>query len=68
MGEEWLVSAMAFAIQLTDNFTISYDETRFALISFSSEAKAEFHFKDYTTQGEIQLALGKIDFQNASTR
>jgi hypothetical protein len=68
MGEEWLISAMAFAIQLTENFTISYDNTRFGMISFSDEAKTEFRFNDYTTKGEVELAVGKVDFQNGSTR
>ncbi|KXJ23750.1 collagen alpha-5(VI) chain [Exaiptasia diaphana] len=68
MGVEWLVSAMAFATQLADNFTIGYDETRFALITFSKEAKIEFLFKDYKSREEVELAVEKVEFGNSSTR
>jgi len=67
MGEDkWNLMKM-FGTSLVDSFPMDHDATRLALVTYSSEAGAEFTFDRYSSSSEYRSAINALPMHGQRT-
>jgi len=67
IGEEQFSLMKMFATTIVDSFPLSSDQTRLAVVSYSSEAGAEFVFNTYDTPSQYRAAINALSMRGQRT-
>ena len=64
---DWL-SGLAFITNVVNNFTVSAQATRFAMVKYSDVASVQFSFTDYSSASGVVGAVNSASQGSSSTR